>query len=368
MPFLGRSQPPIQDVRPAEPTDSNWIETDVDKIATFNMVTLRFHDTKLQEHYSKDRRSHIATPLAVIMLFGCGGVWLLHCPKPNEVDLGGWYLAASLSFFIVYLLTLSVFIVARLIKTRVDVAWQDRLLVVEDACRNLVPVGGALTCSLLLLARSIENRPCTADDLPFLRTYACNPLAEEHTFPGETALVVIIVPPFMQVCLKLDRVTTFIAWLLCWGSLVASTAVLQSYNVNFWTTMCGSSIPVVLYEVERQAIVNYRLILVQRVLYDRAVSFRAKARNALDEVDFMEVRPVPPRCVASHRLPRDAPPTNPLSSPPIPCLHPLPICVHPFRLSAQWRSASPTRCRPSSATRRTTSSRRSPRWCWLWRR
>ena len=108
-------------------------------------------------------------------------------------------------------------------------------------------------------------------------------------FPAETALVCVIVPPFMQVVLKLDRTTTFICWLICWSCLISSTVVMGSYDVDFWFTMCGSSMPIVLYEVERQAIVNYRLLHLQQVLSDRANIFRVKARTAMNDVESKEV-------------------------------------------------------------------------------
>lgn len=106
----------------------------------------------------------------------------------------------------------------------------------------------------------------------------------------ETALVVVIVPPFMQIALKLDRITTFISWLLCWVCLIASCCVLHSYNVNFWFTLCGSSIPIILYEIERQALVNYRFLHVQQILSDRASAFRQEVKEVKDEVDHLEVR------------------------------------------------------------------------------
>ena len=264
-------------------------EFGLDSIATYSMYYLKFHDTDLQKQYAVHRVSDLATPLAVIMLFGCGGIWLAHCPKPNEIFLGGWYEAASLAFFIVYLLNISVFILMRLAKHyKINISGSI-IQTVENWTRRFVPIGGALTCGLLLLARSIENRVCTSNDLQFFNTYRCNPLAEANTFPAETALVCVIVPPFMQIVLKLDRMTTFICWLICWSCMIASTVVLNSYNVNFWFAMCGSSIPVVLYEVERQALVNYRLLHLQQVLSDRANSFRVKARTAMNDVESKEV-------------------------------------------------------------------------------
>jgi hypothetical protein len=223
------------------------------------------------------------------MLFGNGGVWLIHCPKPDEIWLGGWYEAASLAFFVIYLLNLAVFIMIRFTKPHVSVGIRQHLIVIEDWTRRMVPIGGALTCGLLLLARSIENRRCEDEDHLFLNTYRCNPLADTSTFPADTALVAVIVPPFMQIVLKLDRVTTFFTWLICWCSLVSSACVLHSYNVNFWFTLCGSSIPIILYEIERQALVNYRFLHVQQILSNRATAFRLEMKEVKDEVDQLEV-------------------------------------------------------------------------------
>ena len=276
------SRPPLVTHRSSGPV------VDLETIATYSYYYLTFHDKDLQKQYIKHRVSDLATSLAVIMLFGNGGVWLIHCPKPNEIWLGGWYEAASLGFFIVYLLSLSIFILVRLAKAY-HPSINNRFQLIENWARRFVPIGGALTCGLLLLARSIENHVCTPDDLQFFNTYRCNPLAETNTFPAETALVCVIVPPFMQIVLKLDRMTTFISWLICWSCLIASAVVLGSYNVNFWFTLCGSSIPIVCYEVERQALVNFRLLHLQQVLSDRANSFRVKARTAMEEVDSKEV-------------------------------------------------------------------------------
>ena len=263
-------------------------EFPLEGIATYSFYYLKFHDEDLQKQYDIHRISDLATSLAVIMLFGCGSVWMIHCPRPNEISLGGWYIAASLIFFIVYLLNLSIYVSVRLVKAY-QLCYYNRLQVVENVTRRIVPIAGALTCGLLLLARCIENHVCTPDDFQFFNTYRCNPLAELNMFPAETALVCVIVPPFMQVVLKLDRTTTFICWLICWSCLISSTVVMGSYDVDFWFTMCGSSMPIVLYEVERQAIVNYRLLHLQQVLSDRANIFRVKARTAMNDVESKEV-------------------------------------------------------------------------------
>ena len=284
---ITRSAVPRTAVRRTSQTPS--VEFGLEAIATYSWYYLQFHDNELQRQYNIHRVSDLATPLAIIMLFGNGGVWLIHCPKPNEIWLGGWYEAASLAFFIVYLLNLSVFVLMRLAK-HYQVNFSGVVIQkIENWTKRFVPIGGSLTCGLLLLARSIENRVCTPDDLQFFNTYRCNPLAESNTFPAETALVCVIVPPFMQIVLKLDRTTTFISWLICWSCMIASVAVLSSYNVNFWFVLCGSSIPIVLYEIERQALVNYRLLHLQQVLSDRANSFRVKARTAMNDVESKEV-------------------------------------------------------------------------------
>jgi len=118
-----------------------------------------------------------------------------------------------------------------------------------------VPIGGALTCSSLMLARCIDNTPCTKDNLLFLNTWSCNP--NVGTIPADTAFVCLIVPLFMHQMLKLEFRQTAVLWLICFGSVLISTIFLMDGNVSFWTTLCGASTLLLIVEGETFAASRY---------------------------------------------------------------------------------------------------------------
>lgn len=261
--------------------------------AAWSLLRVRFINEEIQQRYVRNHTNALNVILSSFMLFGCAPIWAIHCPRLWDINLEPLYIFASYVFYTLYCLPLVCFLLieARYDRNVTNKVANDlsideqgsnhtdlsldnsslggsslnnsstpdhtqsiiglRVSRIENYLRNLIPIGGALTCSSLMLARCISNVHCTSQDLEFFNTFRCNP--NPGTIPADTTFVCLVVPLFMHQMLKLDFLMAFFLWGICYGSVVISTIYLQDINVSFWTTLCGGSLLLLIVEGETTA-------------------------------------------------------------------------------------------------------------------
>lgn len=262
---------------------------------SWSMLGVKFKDPDLQKRYRRARVSALNVTLSSIMLFFCAPVWAIHCPRFWEDDVANSNIGnqlASLSFYLVYCGPLLMFLILAMMRERHmsdneldgsnrgsdngsggvgggerrsdgasinsssnNMYFRQKLLSkLENGMKNMVPIGGALTCSSLMLARCFNNKPCTHHELRFLNTWSCNPY---NSVPADTAFVCLIVPLFMFQMLKLEFRFAVFLWVICYGSVLASTIWLRDLNVSFWTSLCGASTLLLIVEGETSVALRF---------------------------------------------------------------------------------------------------------------
>lgn len=251
--------------------------------------SLRFRDENIQQQYYKSKENSLNITLASMMILVAAPLWSLHCSRPWDLDLPPLFIFNSYWFYFAYCLPLYSYFLQALHRQRlVAPEEQDATLtpeqkatlttalaqgapsstaapdtrsessssgatarfnlILERRLKAVVPMGGAITVSSLLLARCIDSRVCQPADLQFINTFRCNPIP--GSMPTETALVVMILPFFMQQMLKLTFVHALCLQVVCWGTFLICVIYLRDGNMGAWSVVIAAAMVILIVESE----------------------------------------------------------------------------------------------------------------------
>ena len=132
-------------------------------------LLLRFTDPSLHKSYEANKEIFMSNELAYVVLFGGGFFWGIHCAMASDANLGALYLASSCFYYLFLLAGFGYALASHCLHYWGGNENADYCArVAKNIAKVSMPVCATFTASLLLLARSVYNYPCSSFDAQFV--------------------------------------------------------------------------------------------------------------------------------------------------------------------------------------------------------